>query len=350
MIFNLYYLALYFMLLLTVIFTDVFKSKNAISVFVIILILFSGFRYDAGIDYFNYENMVYGSYPLDYIEPLSRVSLLISRAYNEAFIFFLLTSLIYIVTTLIAAFRFKSYSMLFVFLFTTFTTSYLTSFGFVRQYVAMGIAFLGFSYLYENKKKMFLMFIALATMFHLSAIIFVVFIFFNKIFKRKYNLLVFIIFIVLSFFSTKIFTLLVSKLGLFSHYFERDFNEVSGKKIFYSFVLIFFFTSLIQQFFVKKNRNKIMIYTQNMSFVGLFIYGTFFQFGEHIARVSYYFTAFYFVWFYHLYKELKGRNIKIIFLLFLFLVCTFYYFSTLYFAQSSYRGDYLNNYELFFLR
>nr|WP_233883749.1 EpsG family protein [Tenacibaculum piscium] len=340
------------MLLLTVIFTDIFKSKNAIYVFVVILILFSGFRYDAGIDYFSYENMINGFYSLDYIEPLSRVFLLVARSYEAPFIFFLLTSIVYVCSIFIGAFRFKSYSMLFVFLFTTFTTSYLTSFGFVRQYVAIGLIFLGFSYLYENKKKLFLFFVTLAGMFHLSGVIFILFLFFNKLFKKKYSIYVFTVLMILSFFSTKIFMFLVSKLGLFAYYFERTLAEdqVSGKKIFYSLILVFFFVSLIQRAFVKNNKNNILTYAQNMAFVGLFIYGTFFQFGEKVVRISYFFIPFYFVWFYQLYNELRGVNIKMILLVFLFTVCTFYYFSTLYFAQSSYRGDYLNNYELFFLR
>nr|BFF40025.1 hypothetical protein BACY1_18300 [Tenacibaculum mesophilum] len=89
----------------------------------------------------------------------------------------------------------------------------------------------------------------------------------------------------------------MSKLGLFVNYFDNNtgLDHVSGKKIFYSMILVFFFVLFYQRMFLNEVKNKTLIYAQNMSFIGLFLYGTFLQFGEHVARISYYFTPFFYM-------------------------------------------------------
>lgn len=345
---NNWYIFLYISLLILLFISKVYRSQFFLYIFVGILVCFSGFRYNAGIDYDAYQSLIYSNNPLLRIEPFSAFLLLLARSYNAPWIFFFLTSIIYVLSIFLGLSKFKAFGRLSVFLFTTFTLSYLSSFGFVRQFVASGLVFWGFSFLYHHKRLYYIILVIIASLFHISAIVFLPFAFVNIFFRKKIHFSVFLLLIPISFLSTKLFIAIVSKIGLFTHYFEQfGGNEVSGKKIYYSLLFIFVIVSFLQQKVAHK-KNDLIYYSQNLTFIGLFIYGAFFSFGEHIARISYYFIPFYFVWFYYLYRGFFNKTIKILFLYFIFSICTFYFFSTLYYAQFSSKGDFLNNYEIIF--
>ncbi|MFJ1262522.1 EpsG family protein [Capnocytophaga canis] len=345
-----WYIFLYVSLILSIFVSKIYRSRVVLYIFVMLLICFSGFRYNAGIDYFEYERLVYSDDLLLRIEPFSSYFLLLSRKYNAAWIFFFFTSLIYVLSIFLGLIRFKVFGAISTFLFTTFTISFLTSFGFVRQFVASGLVFLALSFLYYRKSIHYIILVIIASLFHVSAIVYLPIVFINKFVRKKVNFFTFLLLIPISFSFTSVFVFIIDKIGLFYEYFDKvGGGEVSGKKIYYSLLVIFIFVSFLQQKIVTKESN-LMYYSQNMSFVGLFIYGAFFNFGEHIARISYYFMPFHFVWFFYLYKNILSKHVKILFLYFLFIVGTFYFYATLYYAQFTDRGDVMNEMEIIFFR
>ncbi|PVX50751.1 EpsG-like putative glucosyltransferase [Balneicella halophila] len=349
---NGWYIGLYFTLIFFIFLSIGLKNRKILGIFICILILFSGFRYGAGIDFFIYEHLVLEGmdYELQRIEPLSRLLMVVSKYFDVSFLFFLSTSFLYMYSIVIGLKRFDSYSAFTIYMFTLFTLSFLSSFGFVRQFVATGILFVAFSYLFRGKSKRFILVSLLATLFHYSSIVYVLFYFIRYFIQRNFKFWVYVLLIIAGLLSTELISFLIIKIGFYAHYFLfYSDGEVAGVKIYYSLLLVSLSILFVETFFVNKKKiNTLLSYSKNMVFISLFMYSALLPFGEKFVRISYYLIPFYYVWAYQIYKGISSKEVKIIYLLFIVLICSFYYFSTLYFAQFSSRGDFLNNFRLNF--
>lgn len=347
MIIGQYYIALFFCLMVCCLLNRAIAKNTAISLFVVLLVFFSGFRYNAGIDYFVYENMIFGSYELNYIEPFSRYLLLLARQYQAPWIFFLFTSVIYILTIVYGLKRTRVFGVLSIFIFTTFTLMYLSSFGFIRQYVAISIGFVSLIFLYEKKSVLFFIFAGTACLFHQTAIIILLLYPFRWIFFRQYHVGLHLALMLIAFLSTSILLKIVRLIPHFAHYVDYMLDGrfgVFGQKIFLSLVSVFVVISFFQRLSVRNN-DKLLIYAQNMVSLGLIIYSSFLMFGEHFSRLGYYFLPFLIIWVVKVSDNLQKYSNKLLFFYFVFFVGVFYYFSTLYFAHGSSKQDFLNHYQ-----
>lgn len=162
-------------LLLCIVAVIVYLKKKHYKVkdtFICLLLIFvSGFRYMVGIDYENYMNGY--NYPEEILyEP---IWYLITNVLNQLGLsfqaFFLLTSVIIILSTYKAIKKFdRSIIMMALFLF-IITNLYIESMNLVRQYVAMSLSFLAFIYRYEGKIKKYICLMLLAIACHTTAFI-----------------------------------------------------------------------------------------------------------------------------------------------------------------------------------
>lgn len=323
-----------------------FKKRIFLILTGIALVFFSGLRYGVGIDYFSYETKILSEIdPLNYIEPLSRMLMLFSRSSDNVVYFFLFSSLIYIFFIFCGYIRLNIFRSLTIYIFTFFTISYLTSFGFVRQFSATGILFFGLTYLYQNKRLWFIVFCLLAFLFHKMAILYLPIIFCRKLFFKDFKPVYYVAILLMSFIFGYILIYLIQIVGFYSHYINRF--EVFGQKIFFSLTLVFLFVLFVEYLFsTSSHYNNLKIYSRNLTFCGLFIYGCFLSQGEHVARVSYFLLSFFPVYISTVYFSIKNNNIKAIFLIFIIFCSTFYFFYTIHVAYSSKLGiNFLNNYK-----
>ncbi len=323
----------------------VIPNNRVILLFGFVLMCFSGFRYDAGIDYFNYERFIFSNHNLFFIEPLGRYLLLKARYYNEPWIFFFTTSATYVAGMMYALKRLNVLGNLSIFIFTTFALMYITSFGFVRQYVALSLVFVALTFLYDKKKYYFIIFVLLASLMHISAIIMLFLYPMRFLFLKNYSIVFHLSLMLIGYFSIDIILKVLSVVPYFNYYVSYMLDGrfgTSGSKIFITLLCVFLVNSFFQ-FLIKHKKTKLMTFSQNMFSLGLTIYSTFLTFGEAFVRLGYYLIPFMIVWTVLIYSEISLKFSKMVYLSFICFMGLSFYFSSLYFAQTSYRGDFLNN-------
>lgn len=171
------------------------KNKAIIVISLAIPVLIGSLRYGVGTDYGNYVS-IYNN-----LSNLSFSNYFIGIASNLEFGFFTLVKISKLITGdytflfasscfLTVLFFYKAlkrydikHSALVYFLF--LTTIFPTSFNTVRQSIAISICFFAFSYIIERKPKKYLLWIFIASLFHVSAIILLPFYFINRLVKNK---------------------------------------------------------------------------------------------------------------------------------------------------------------------
>lgn len=314
--------------------------------FIFIIFLFSALRYDAGYDYFFYIEMIQGVRPSFMIEPISRFLMSIAKTFSHPQIFFILNSFIYVYFTALALKNFSSLSFISIFLWCFAPLSLLTSFGLVRQYTAMSCIFLALSFFY-NKKYTFGFFLSiLAILFHKSAIIFISILLISRQLKKSYSTLIYIILLSLAYFIVPKIAFYVSDtLGLYQNYFENKSND-NGGKIMFLLIFIFFTNQIIAS--INRISSSDFWYSHNLFFLAIFIYYGLSQFGEHVARVSYYLVPFLYISTHKIYFALTIKK-RVIYLSILIAFCTISFLGTLYFSAQNPTRDALNNYQLYFI-
>ncbi len=352
------YLLLYFMVGGLVFCSYKYKRKEPLYISIMFLILFSGFRYNAGADYFSYVNKMLHEKleccpeqlsSLNYIEYISRQMMLLARFFHKPWIFFLLSAMCYVLGVSYGLKRLKLFNGLAVFLLTTFVLSFLSSFGVVRQYSAIGIGFLSWIFFYEKKYLYAFILLVIAYFLHFSAVIWFLplLLLLFLLLKKEYPFWSYILLITVAFFFVDPILLVLQKIPNLEKYVIRMINfeyAVNGHKIFIGLLFVFCVSSFFQYYFVK-NKPILMNYVQNMVVLGLAFYSLFLTYGEQYSRISYHFEPFFIVWNTLLYQSIEKEKYKKLFLVYILGISTFFYFATLYFSQDGTNGDFLNNYE-----
>jgi len=143
----------------------------------LVLIFVSGFRWNVGTDFSSYISVYYRLKEtwwealVAFDEPGTAVlSKVCSEIYDSPITFFLLSAF---VTVSLYILTIKKYSNIFqmgVLLF-VFIGSWHGSFNAMRQYMAAAIIFAGHRYIYEKKLKKYILIVAVASCFHITALV-----------------------------------------------------------------------------------------------------------------------------------------------------------------------------------
>ncbi|MCW2258360.1 hypothetical protein M2263_004451 [Providencia alcalifaciens] len=308
---------------------------------VLIAIFFSGFRHDAGNDYFTYYGMAKGYYWFDKLEISPRILLSIAKTYDSPMLYFLSTSIIYITSVAYFCWKRSKNPELSFFLFLSLPLSLLTSFGYVRQYVAIGLFLLSLSTFIDKRYILSSLFFILAVSFHTSAIIFIViFIFYKFLSNRIYPIWLYLALMAVSYPVAFFIAEYAYLAGNYQEYLIGAKAVDSGKKIGLVCVALFFYFWL----FNRHLKSKDDIYIFNIYYVFALIYLILMDFGEYVSRVSYYLMPCSYVLFVStLYLRKNIRAIQICGIICFSLAM---FFATLYFASTNPVRDFLTNYSL----
>lgn len=313
--------------------------------FVLVITAFSSLRFDAGFDYFNYIDIIEG-YNDATLEPASKLAVELARVFNENQLFFFINSLVYVLSLAFGLHNFRALSLISLLLLSFGPLSLLTSFNLVRQYSAIALIFIAFS-LFQNKKFLvsFLLMI-MAVLFHKSAALVIPILLLSRFFRLRYSLLVYLSSMLVAIFFIPSFAYYLSeKIGLYQTYFNVYVSS-SGHKIMLLLVFIFIVNHLFA--LVSGLTNRDFWLAHNLFFIGILIYFGLSGFGEHLARVSYYFIPFLYVACHNFYFSLDLSD-RIAYLILLIFFCLVSFLGTLYFAAQNTDRDSLTNYQFYFL-
>lgn len=339
-----YYMILLLMTTIYIYIYEKYKNKIFLLLSLSFMALFSGLRYDAGNDYFTYLNIIKTGVGLERLELLNRMIIELGYFLNNQYLYFFVTSFIIIFSIGIHCIRDSQYPGYAVLLFLLLPLSYLTSFGYVRQYLAISLFVLSVSFFMERRLVFSCILFFLASISHSSALLFVwvfpaVFVINKKIYSVSFYILTLILFY---FFGE--FLLIISKnFDVYSYYLSEDNMLSNGKNMWFACFIVFIFLLINRQSLTRK----IDIAYFNLFFLFIAIYLALINTGEYVIRVVYFLFPFSYVCIsqvlgvtsrYAIFK----RGFIIAFAMAMF-------FITLYLAYKNPTRDFLTNYQFNFI-
>lgn len=265
---------------------DVYLKKIASYVLVLILTVISGFRYNVGRDFPNYELMYLDPNNVRnlFIEPVWQYSANALRNLGFSSVAWFLCTSFVINSCFITGIRKLSRNFyLSVAFYLAMPHLFLESFNIVRQFVAMAIIF-RFSYLFFQKKYWkFVLVVFVASCFHKSAI-FVILIFFLSL-VHFYNfaliILVFSCFIFRNSFLPLVMKI-ISNVSIYSGYIDNIEASKSTSSL-YAYLLLLLCLFIIYCF--RRTKEREINILKNLSLLSFCIYLMFytFQAGQRIG-------------------------------------------------------------------
>lgn len=247
-------MAIYFTVaLITAVFSEIsVKSSNKIIrrvcvLFVIALpsLLFA-FRYGIGTDYFAYVSnfqklQTIGihavRFKFEWVYIL--INLIVGKLNGSIEMVFLITSIIMMSFIYYAARHYAKYLSVGAAIFSYMMLYYQMSFNIVRQSVAMAICLYSIKYIHDRKLFKFLLFILIASGFHISALMFFPFYFLYKILgwknKKAIRVLFYIIVLIGAFNINSLVITIINRIPSLSYY--RVYFQSSGRNIDVGFLI-----------------------------------------------------------------------------------------------------------------
>ncbi|MRF68171.1 hypothetical protein GIJ48_16990 [Escherichia coli] len=306
-------------------------------------VFFSGFRFNAGNDFPTYYAMAIGWVDYSRLEFIPRIIMELSVYLNSPSIFFFITSVIYITCVSLFCRKMSENKELSFFLFLVLPLSFLTSLGYVRQFISIGFFIAALSFYIENKRKTSILFMIFSVLCHATAVFAIPFIFlFNILSRRKVPLFISIILIMISYASSKLIYEFAYLTGDYQHYITGTNVVEAGKKIGYVCI------SLLAYFYIfgKKINKEKDIYFFNIFLIFCCIYVLLMDFGEYVVRIAYFFFPAAWILFP---KTIRFKGLAGIFQAALIVIFgLLMYYATLYFALMNTTRDFLTNYSFIF--
>ncbi|WP_026672877.1 EpsG family protein [Alkalihalobacterium bogoriense] len=205
---------------------------------------------------------------------------------------FMLVTISLIVALCVSIFIYR-YSVSPILSFTMFITLRYFSFTLsgLRQGVALGLVLLSIKYIKEEKLLKFILLVCFASLFHLSALVFLIAYPLSKI--KRINWLSILIFstMVLNLLTGNGVVKLIVKLPVFNQYEGYVFSNEStssGTTMLLIYLCIIAFAFIVREQFVKNYDDAYLMY--NLSIVGIAITSLTFDF-PNIFRMGYYFVV-----------------------------------------------------------
>ncbi|MFW6015995.1 MAG: EpsG family protein [bacterium] len=311
-------------------------------------VLISAIRYDVGTDFFSYiriyENINhfdlanvlrnYGNEPLYLL--INKIAFLVFR---EPWGVFFLSALIIHLFIIYGIDYFKKYISMPTALFIYYMFHFSLGLNIIRQMIAVSVIFFAFRYIYQKRFYSYFIFLVIATMFHNSAVICVLFYFLvnNKCkgvqVQKKYIYYFALIF-------TPFIILLMLRLLKLIPFFYRYTSYITGD-IEYGIGFLIYIAPIIAPFFIFK---KSMLYRNKMfePFILISLLNFPFQYvGYYVnwgSRLVLYTNSIYYILVPYVISSLRNRENKILISLYYVLLFVFYYI---------YRFVVQNNHEVF---
>lgn len=341
-----YYISFYFISIILLLLNEIYKSKIFIYILLIISFVFSALRYDAGYDYFSYLNLItYGkNFSFENIEFLNKYLIEISRYLSYPQAYYIITSFIYILFMSLGFYNLNKLDSITIVMFIFFIGSYLTSFDIIRQMVAVSIIFYATTNLIRKKYIISIFFSFVAYGFHRSSIAFIpIILFFYFFSQKKYGLLTYFSFFIISILSSNFIIEILEITGFYYSYISSGGND-TGEKTYLMLCFIVFALFVLSK---TKEQTKFFWISFNLFFLGFLAYTIFLPFGYFATRISY----FLFPWGFVAWSELisNSKNNKIPLKIFIYIFSTSIFFLTLYISSFATENPYLN-YSFYFLR
>lgn len=307
------------MIIKYLVFTIFLLNKNKTYYFILIALIFLAVFYDPilSIDYYNYDK----SLRLEQIErwePLFQLIGFVAIFFESSLrinIFYLITvtfSLIVIKET-IKLFEVDYDKFYFIVLLLIFPKGFFWIFNLPRQFFAVFLTFFAIKCLKKKNDKMSYLFFVMASLTHISSIIFIsLYIFFNKInfqklYKRKF--LIITILIVMGYNLDLIHDFIIQKTQ--PRLDMVPFLDKSGKNYLY-------FLALLSSFILLAKKNKQWLF---FNFFLLVILYSFEFFGQTVARLSYFLVPFLVYDLVKILNKINTLSFKIIIKSIVFIIC-----------------------------
>lgn len=264
---------------------DVKKFSHFMIIFMpisILLVMILGLQDNVGVDYHSYLDLASGFKDLRWIESKSEylfiaIINIVILSKNPQLLFFLI-AIIQVVFIMLIAYEIKKLNFKvhhFFFLYFTLSLAFFNQFNGIRQYVAVYIVVYAFLKLMYNKKITFIGLIIFASLFHSSAIYFLVFVFFRKILTvrvsvKKIILILCVLLILSSLDMSKYIEMIISYTSYNSYIGSSYFGKMSIQGIITKIpkLVIVLFSSLIID---KNNLTSKEINLINLSYIGCII-------------------------------------------------------------------------------
>ena len=145
------------------------KSKIPLKIITLVLILFSGFRYNVGTDYKNYQDIFtyeYGMKEIGYLPLIRFIKYELGGTQQLVFLLFSLFTILLIYKFIV---RYSPYPYLSIITYVTIAPFYLASFSGIRHFLAISLFLYSIKYIIERKKVLFFIMIFFGSIFiHLS--------------------------------------------------------------------------------------------------------------------------------------------------------------------------------------
>ena len=309
------------------------KIHVLVSIVLFGMIILSGFRYNVGVDYGNYE-IIYtrdiDGY-LSIIEPAWSVFDVMLHEANFSFVGWTLLTSVLIIGGFYVGISRMSINICDAFVVFCATPLFDTSFNAVRQYVAMSIVFFASCYILQKKCFYYYIAVLFALLFHYSALVALII----PLFYRKINKSIWVILLLTTLlFGTPVMNYVlnvlsswVSQLVSFTNrtygYDADSFSAGIGsgllQYVYNSIALILLF---LYKYIRKKEKNDNILFFLNLFLFSICIYNVFYTFQVYRRMYEYFFM--YIVLLLPVYKYvLKYPVNRIVFFLIIFVFVCF---------------------------
>lgn len=313
------------------------KSNTYILIFMFILILFSGLRFDVGVDFLsysdNFDRMRQGAFIGHFEFLFKHISFyLISFGVSNQVLFFLY-SLIIVYLYISFYKKYSSYLMLSIFLFTMMPILYLSSFNGIRQFISVGIFLFSLQFLIKRQLFKYLIYIFIASLFHKLALLMIPLYYILNI---KSSMKFYIILLMLYVVAVQFVEFIAFDLLKLSTIYLQNFNAEGVHIDFKLYIFIIFFIVL----YIYKNKlikqgseNNLFL---NMFYIGILIALTPLMTNVplYMLRITGYFIPVLPILLVNILPIMKQKTVKNIYFIILFFSVSIYFFATIYF-----KGD-----------
>lgn len=267
-------------------------SNKFFVIAVIIIYLFSAVRFDVGWDYKAYYDTIRYNIQTNIVsneEYLTYALVFISQRLQSYEFYFYVNSFLVIYLTIKTINKYSDDKWISLIWFLCFPLFYLNSLSVVRMFTAISIVFYAFTYLENKKIFKYIFSVLVASLFHKSAIIALLFYLLNYIKLKKIHIVS--LALVSPFLSSLVNRLIRVYLPNYAIYTASS-ETTAGRFALLFLVVIGMFGLFFRTQIIKGENKRIIEIYYNLYYIGVIVFLMFFQQGTMGHRLSIYGTYF----------------------------------------------------------